>query len=97
MTFNIQKLERLRFNKSVTLLKNLGLDTFQDTMINTRFPVIVTGANAHYYMPSQGLIKSVHQYFVPKYPGLKLIYYDLGLRHTQLEQVIKLSHSGLHI
>ena len=37
---------------------------------------------------SQGLIKSVHEKLLPKYPGLKLIYYDLGLSNDQRKKVI---------
>lgn len=36
-----------------------------------------------HYKRSQGFVKSVHEVLLPKYPDLKLIFYDLGLTRQQ--------------
>ena len=53
----------------------------------TSLPVLVTGINARFYGVLQGLVKSIHQILLPKYPNLKFIIYDMGMSDWQHEQV----------
>ncbi|XP_052236883.1 uncharacterized protein LOC127848454 isoform X3 [Dreissena polymorpha] len=60
------------------------------TMEMMSFPVIVTACSHDFFHVSEGLLKSIDNLILPKYPDLKLFYYDLGLH----EQDIKTIESG---
>lgn len=84
-----QRLDRLMQttnNLNVTLYRLLfGLFGVQKT---GKRLVIVTGASSDHYYESQGLIQSVHQNVFPELANLTLIYYDLGLKDWQRDEVL---------
>lgn len=53
------------------------------------FPVIVTAASSNHYRESQALFKSIHKTLMPLYEKVKIIFYDLGLTTSQLDEMRK--------
>ena len=84
---NLIKLNNLRFPEADKWIDRLGLDNERTRDIPS-LPVLATAASSGFFDVSQGLIKSVHEKILPRYPGLKLIYYDLGLTDDQRKKVI---------
>ena len=87
---NLRKIENLKFPEADKWVKALGLDTLLSrnrSRAVPRLPVLVTAATPRYFDISQGLIKTVHEVLLPKYPDLKFIYYSLGLRSDQVERL----------
>ena len=85
---NLIKLNNLRFAEADKWIVTLGLDKKRAREIPS-LPVLATAASSGFFDVSQGLIKSVHEKLLPRYPGLKLIYYDLGLTDGQRQKVIR--------
>ena len=84
---NLIKLNHLQFPEADKWIDRLGLNK-KRTWEVPALPVLATAASSGFFDVSQGLIKSVHEKLLPKYPGLKLIYYDLGLSNDQRKKVI---------
>ena len=84
---NLNKLNSLRFPEADEWIDRLGLNKERAREVPS-LPVLATAASSGFFDVSQGLIKSVHEKLLPRYPGLKLIYYDLGLTNDQRKKVI---------
>ena len=84
---NLIKLKHLQFPEADKWIDRLGLNKKRTGGVPS-LPVLATAASSGFFDVSQGLIKSVHEKLLPKYPGLKLIYYDLGLSNDQRKKVI---------
>lgn len=83
---NVRKIQNLKFPEAAEWMQKLGLDKNRSRPI-APFPVFVTAATSGYFDISQGVIKSVHELLMPKYPDLKLIYYGLDLPDHQINRV----------
>ena len=83
---NLRKIQGLQFPEAEKWIKQLGLDKPRSREIAS-FPVFVTAATSNYFDISQGVIKSVHEFLMPKYPNLKFIYYGLDLLEDQKRRV----------
>ena len=83
---NVRKIKNLKFPEADEWIEKLGLNKNVSREVAS-FPVFVTAATSGYFDISQGVIKSVHEKLVPKYPNLKLIYYGLDLQDSQLSRV----------
>ena len=84
---NLIKLKHLSFPEADKWIDRLGLNKKRTQEVPS-LPVLATAASSGFFDVSQGLLKSVHEKFLPKYPGLKLIFYDLGLSNDQRKKVI---------
>ncbi|XP_046578381.1 uncharacterized protein LOC124286907 isoform X2 [Haliotis rubra] len=51
--------------------------------------VIATGASSDHFLESQGLVRSLHQNVFPELNNYTFVYYDLGLKPEQIEQLKK--------
>ena len=87
---NLKKIENLKFPEADKWITALGLDNVISGDISRdipKLPVLVTAATPRYFDISQGLIKTVHEILLPKYPELKFIYYSLGLNADQVDRL----------
>ena len=84
---NLRKLKNLKFPEAEKWIERLGLDKKRSRVIPS-FPVLVTGASSGFFDISQGVIKTVHEKLMPKYPDLKFIYYGLGMNEDQKLRVL---------
>ena len=82
----MRKIKNLKFPEADEWIEKLGLNKNVSREVAS-FPVFVTAATSGYFDISQGVIKSVHEKLMPKYPNLKLIYYGLDLQDSQLSRV----------
>ncbi|XP_046574165.1 uncharacterized protein LOC124282256 [Haliotis rubra] len=51
--------------------------------------LIITGASSDHFLESQGLIQSLHQNVFPELNNYTFVYYDLGLKAKQIQQLKK--------
>ncbi|XP_052081105.1 uncharacterized protein LOC127719121 [Mytilus californianus] len=54
---------------------------------NETFPVIVTGASSNHYHESLAMIHTFKKKILPRYKGIRLIFYDLGLTRYQIKEL----------
>ena len=86
---NVNIIMHYKFNVSEQLLQSLDLDSVGITKLSqlkveSAVPVVVTAASANHFLESQSLIRDIHTKLMPKYNDLKLVYYDIGLKPSQL-------------
>ncbi|XP_052779990.1 uncharacterized protein LOC128217128 [Mya arenaria] len=77
---NLQKLEKITIPSSEPWLERLGFNTRMTSRVRSSFPVLVTAASSSHFLISQGLVRSVQEKVLTKYPAVQLFYFDLGLR-----------------
>ncbi|XP_052236887.1 uncharacterized protein LOC127848454 isoform X7 [Dreissena polymorpha] len=77
------------------LSKNMALypPMNRPTMEVMSFPVIVTACSHDFFQVSEGLLKSIDNLILPKYPDLKLFYYDLGLNEQDIKTEVMQNYS----
>lgn len=91
---NLYKVMNYTFDVDEKYLKLLKLDAagiknLTENDSNSSYPVIATAASSNHYHEIQGLIRDYHRNLLPIYPGMKLIFYDLGMTIQQIIQMNK--------
>ena len=95
MSENIRVVENYRFEIDSNLLRSLeldkrGIDRLSRTKnVTQSLPVLVTAASENHFREAQALFENIHSRLLPKYPDLKIIFYDLGLREQSLHLLQK--------
>ena len=87
---NLRKLKNLKFPDADEWIEKLRLDEKRPRDVPS-LPVLVTAASPSFFDVSQGVIKTVHEKLLPKYPDLKMIYYGLGLSGDQKLKVPRIT------
>ena len=82
---NLRVVSNYRFNINKDYLRNLRLDYagiqgLDAERTKPATPVLVTAASENHFDETRALFENVHLTLLSKYPDLKIIFYDLGLR-----------------
>ena len=92
---NMRIVDNYRFNVDSSLLRSLqldesGIDRLSRTKVFTQsLPVLVTAASENHFREAQAFFENIHSRLLPKYPDLKIIFYDLGLHEQSLHLLRK--------
>ncbi|WAR25301.1 hypothetical protein MAR_011005 [Mya arenaria] len=89
---NLQKLEKITIPSSEPWLERLGFNTRMTSRVRSSFPVLVTAASSSHFLISQGLVRSVQEKVLTKYPAVQLFYFDLGLRPEEKNLLMYKEH-----
>ncbi|KAK3098496.1 hypothetical protein FSP39_020063 [Pinctada imbricata] len=86
--FNVVK--NYTFRIPVEYLSKLQLDRPDIEKLNVKpatssVPVLVTASSANHFNEAQSLIKNIHEKVMSQYPGIKFIFYDIGLKESQVK------------
>ena len=87
---NLRIVSNYHFNINPDYLTNLRLDNTGIELLDTDMrtpstPVIATGASENHFNEMQAMLENIHFTLLPKYPDLKIIFFDFGLRqHSRI-------------